>query len=156
LRAALASAGALHIAAPFRLNSASPLFSPVLLAASPIEGELVPAPAMELEAREVFNLPASAEVVMISDPAALSMRDAAAAITPVYWAWRTAGATTLIVRRWGGNHELSNQIVAAFYQRLAAGEPPAAAFDAARAAVRETEAGRGPAAWAGWIVLTGR
>ncbi len=93
---------------------------------------------------------------MLSDPSALSMRDASRGIPPIQWAWRAAGATTVIIRRWGGREDLSNQVVAVFYEQLAAGKTPVRALAAARAAVRETEAGRAPAAWAGWIVISGR
>lgn len=156
-----AASGPLHLAAPFRVNSASPLFSPVLLSEVVPEAAAEGVPARtgtdsELEAREVFNLELAAPVVMLSDPSALSMRNAAAGIMPVYWAWRSAGVTTFIVRRWGGNEGASNRIVAMFYERLRAGDAPAAALDAARAALRRTEGGRAPAAWAGWLVIDGR
>ena len=163
--AAVAMADALHIAAPFRVNSASPLFSRILLSApppeTPVDGK---APAevtaasrdTQLDGREIFNLPSSARVVVLSDPSALSMRDASRGITPIQWAWRATGAATLIVKRWGGDAEFSNRIVTAFYEQLAGGTPPERALEAARTAVRKTEAGRAPAAWAGWIVLSGR
>ena len=156
LEAAIRSARALHIAAPFRVNSASPLFSPVLLAAADAEGTRAPGGDGELDAREVFNLQSSADVVMISDPAALSMRDAAAELTPIHWAWRATGATTLIVRRWAGQDEHSREFVARFYEHLGRGRPPAVAFDAARTGVRAATHGRPPAAWAGWLLLSGR
>ena len=163
--AAASNADALHIAAPFRVSSASPLFSRILLAvppaAAPVAGQPSPEPApnsreAQLDAREVFNLTSSAHVVMLSDPAALSMRDASRGIPPIQWAWRAAGATTLIIKRWGGREDLSNQVAAVFYEQLAAGKTPVRALAAARATVRETEAGRAPAAWAGWIVISGR
>jgi CHAT domain-containing protein len=93
---------------------------------------------------------------MISDPSALSMRNATAGIAPLHWAWRAAGATTLIIKRWGGNDGQSNEIVEKFYAQLAAGQVPAAALAAAQAAVRGPEDGRAPAAWAGWLVLDGK
>ena len=166
--AAIAAAGnadALHIAAPFRVNSASPLFSRILLSApplpAPVDGQAAPEPATtaretQLDAREVFNLTSSARVVMLSDPSTLSMRDASRGITPIHWAWRAAGAQTLIMKRWGGREDLANQVVAGFYQHLHDGLTPVQALEAARSAVRKTEAGRAPAVWAGWIVINGR
>ena len=156
VKAAVGSAAALHIAAPFRLNSAAPLFSPVLLAEPRPEGTPAPARDTELETREVFDLASSANVVMISDPSALSMRDAALGIAPLHWAWRATGATALIVRRWGGDERLSNQFVKLFYEYLGGGRPAAVAFDAARAAIRTAHDGRAPAAWAGWLRFEGR
>ena len=173
---AAASAAVLHIAAPFRVNSASPLFSPILLAAVKRDGhapadvkkegedgsgakkEVRTAPARdtELEAREVFNLSSAARLVVISDPSALSMRNATAGIGPIHWAWRASGATTVIMRRWRENDARSNEIVEEFYKQLAAGRPPTVALDAAQARARTVEGGRAPGAWAGWLVLDGR
>ena len=143
---------ALHIAAPFRINSAGPLFSPLLLAAAgeeePTRGE------PELEVRELFNLEPMAALVMFSDPAALSRRDGAASVAPVDWAWRANGAGTVIFRRWGGNDPAANEIIGRFYDSLRAGRSPVDALDRARTAVRNTEEGRAPAAWAGWLIMT--
>lgn len=162
---AAAAADALHIAAPFRINSASPLFSRILLSARPVEQaadgktpEEVAATSRDaqLDLRDVFNLQSSGRVVFLSDPATLSMRDASRGIPAVHWAWRAAGSTTMILKRWGGNDVLSNQVVSAFYDELSAGKSAEQALAAARAAVRTTEAGYAPAAWAGWIVISGR
>lgn len=165
LASAAEKADALHIAAPFRVNSASPLFSRILLSEAaiekPLDGKAAPEPAAashdaQLLARDLFNISSSARVVLLSDPAALSMRDAARGITPLHWAWRATGAATVIIKRWGGAENFANQVVAGFYEQLAGGKPPEQALAAAREAVRRTEAGRAPAAWAGWIILSGR
>jgi CHAT domain-containing protein len=95
-------------------------------------------------------------VVVISDPSALSMRNATAGIGPIHWAWRASGATTVIMRRWSGNDARSNEIVEEFYKQLAAGRPATVALAAAQARVRTVEDGRAPAAWAGWLVLDGK
>ena len=147
--------GALHMAAPFRVNSASPLFSAVLLAGEP-EGQSTPVRGPELEVRELFNFDPMASVVTLSDPATLSKRDAAASLAPVHWAWRATGATTLILKRWGGDDVTAAEIMASFYEQLRAGKPTVQAFDDARAATRQTEHGRPPAAWAGWLILSGK
>jgi len=162
---AAAAADALHIAAPFRINSASPLFSRVLLseppAEKPVHGKppagIVPTSRdTQLDAREVFNLQSAARVVFLSDPATLAMRDASRGIPAIHWAWRATGSATMILKRWGFSDSLSNQVVSAFYEEMAGGKTPEQALEAARAAVRKTEGGRAPAAWAGWIVITGR
>jgi hypothetical protein len=146
--------GALHVAAPFRVNSAGPLFSPLLLAEGGGEGEGAPQP--ELLVRELFTLEPLASTVMFSDPATLSKRDAAMSVGPVDWAWRANGASTLILRRWGGDDVSATAIIGRFYEGLQAGKSPVEALESARASVRRTENGRAPAAWAGWIILTGR
>jgi hypothetical protein len=148
-------AAALHLAAPFRVNTASPLFSPILL--TPLMDQDRPVPGQsEFELRELFNVERLPPTVMLSDPAALSKRDAAAAVGPVAWAWRAAGATTLILRRWGGDEASAGEIVATFHQGLHAGKSPVEALNDARTAVRRTDAGSSPAAWAGWLVLIGK
>jgi hypothetical protein len=152
--------GPLHLAAPFRINSASPLFSPLLLAAPATikkEGQPTPStPDSELEARQLFNMDPLASVVVFTDPAALSKRDAAAAAGTVHWAWRSAGTSTVIFRRWGGDDGSATEVMGRFYEELRTGKSPEEALHRARAAVRQPENGRPPAAWAGWLILTGR
>ncbi|HEX2281281.1 MAG TPA: CHAT domain-containing protein, partial [Thermomicrobiales bacterium] len=151
--------GPLHLAAPFRINSASPLFSPLLLAApATVIKEGAPASAVpdDFEVRQLFNMDPLASVVLFSDPGALSKRDAAASTDTVAWAWRSSGTSTVIFRRWGGNDVTATEMMGRFYEALRGGTPPAEALQAARAAVRQTEPGRAPAAWAGWVILTGR
>jgi CHAT domain-containing protein len=152
---AMAAAAAVHIAAPFRLNSASPLFSPVLLAAEQT-GVSSQASSDEtvLDVREVFNLTTAASVVTFSDAAALSMRDSAAALPPLYWGWHAAGAQAVLVRRWGGVEENSVALLEAFYEQLKNGRTPTAALHAARASIRSQKGGHPPGAWAGWILLS--
>jgi hypothetical protein len=57
-RAQVSAAGAIHVAAPFRINAASPLFSPILFAQAPrpAEGASVASDDGVLESREVMNL----------------------------------------------------------------------------------------------------
>jgi tetratricopeptide (TPR) repeat protein len=169
------SPGPLHIAAPFRVNTGGPLFSPVLLtptgspevrtaseSGSADSGSLSadqtaaagkPPASAVFEIRDLFRAPPLASAVMFSDPATLSKRDAAAAARIVNWAWRASGATTVIFRRWGGDDPTATEIIAHYYNALRAGKSPADALHTARAAVRATESGRAPAAWAGWLVF---
>ena len=106
--------------------------------------------------RDLFDVDPRVATVMFSDPAALSKRDAAASVGPIAWAWRATGATTVIMRRWGGSDATAVEVISRFYEKLRAGASAAEALSAARAAVRGTEAGRAPAAWAGWLIVTGR
>ncbi|MGH9308602.1 MAG: tetratricopeptide repeat protein, partial [Vicinamibacterales bacterium] len=121
VREAAAVAPLLHVAAPFRINAASPLFSPILLsmpeaagaqqspqggASSSVQGARPAPPAVDasddgaLELREIMNLHLGAGVAVLSDGAAMSMRDGAAAAGIVEWGWLAAGVPSLIVARW--------------------------------------------------------
>lgn len=150
----IAGATAVHVGAPFRLNSASPMFSPILLSPERDTGEKAVPNGGVLEVRDVFNLTSAASVVTFSDGAALSMRDSAAALPPVSWGWRAAGVPTLLVRRWGGVEERSALLLEQFYEQLKGGQTPSAALHAARGSIRAQDDGRAPGAWAGWLLVT--
>lgn len=154
LRAQAPAASVLHVAAPFRVNSASPLFSSVLLAAEPAKAaELDPSADGILEAREVMNLTLRARVAVLSDGAAASMRDAAAAIETIQWAWRAAGVPSLVLPRWAADAGASGDFLAELHNCLRSGEPADSALQGARLAVRAREATRAPWFWAGWILV---
>jgi hypothetical protein len=109
VRAALGRARVVHLAAPFRINAASPLFSSVLLTApdapppaasgaandapvpAPRPAEVDPANDGALELREVMNASSAARLALLTDGAAISMRDSAAAADVVQWGWLAAG-----------------------------------------------------------------
>ncbi len=156
LRAAAPAASVLQIALPFRLNSASPLFSPILTATDPEQAKVrAPDPANDgvLEVREVMNLELAAKVAILSDGAALSMRDGAAATGTLQWAWRAAGVPALMIPRWAGDDSAAAALLADFHKRVGAGEPASSALQAARAAVRTAHATRAPAFWAQWMIV---
>jgi tetratricopeptide (TPR) repeat protein len=161
-REAAADARLLHVAAPLRVSSASPLFSPLLwskppaprrdddASASPDD----PADDGVLEPREVINLELRADVVVLSDGAALAMRDAAGAIGTMAWAWRAAGVPALILRRWADEDgAAADALIADVHARIRDGQTAPAALRDARAVVRARDAAAGPGAWAGWIVV---
>jgi hypothetical protein len=169
------SADLLHVAAPFRINSASPLFSRIYL--SPGSGATAPAAPGQgaesaaadlsrrsaegaesdaaLDAREVFNLEAGANLAVFTDGSAGSMRDAASSWPVVQWAWRAAGVPHILVARWPIDPAVAGDLLADFYSRLKAGEPAQAALHAAQARVRAREETRAPQAWAGWLLIGG-
>jgi CHAT domain-containing protein len=153
-RADALNSAVLHLAAPFRMNSASPLFSPLLFA-----GDASTSPDRDsasdgvLEAREVMNLELHAGVTVLSDGAALSMRDGAAATPTVQWAWRVAGVPSIVLRRWTGDDAAGAEIIAAFHREIKGGATPEAALQAARAAVRTREGMSAPYFWADWMVV---
>ena len=154
LRAQAPGVFALHLAAPFRMNGASPLFSPLLLAADPAAGaERASENDGVLEAREVMNLDLHARVVVMSDGAAASMRDGAAAAETVGWAWRAAGVPALVMPRWTGDATASTELLGEFHQRVHAGDAPDHALQAARAVVRARDETRAPYFWASWMVI---
>jgi len=144
-------AALIHIAAPFRVNSASPLFSPILLAGDP------GAPSLDhdgmLEARELFNLDFHARAAVFTDGAALSMRAAASAIENVRWAWRAAGVPSIVVRRWTSDAPATSRFLQEFYARVKEGGAVDEALQRARAAVRAREETSAPFFWAGWMVV---
>jgi tetratricopeptide (TPR) repeat protein/CHAT domain-containing protein len=158
LRAQAPAASALHLAAPFRMNGASPLFSPLLLAVDPApRAESGPDAARLddglLEAREIMNLDLRARVAVLSDGAATSMRDAAAAAATVRWAWKAAGVPSIVMTRWAGDEAVAAAMLGDFHTRLKAGERPDAALQGARAALRTREETRAPYFWAGWMII---
>jgi tetratricopeptide (TPR) repeat protein/CHAT domain-containing protein len=152
VRASAARASVLHLAAPVRFNAASPLFSPMLLAPAGAMAEAPPANNGILEAREIPNTELVARLAVVSDPAALSMREAGGALQAIQWVWRAGGVETLIVRRWTSDESATAEMLRQFYERLSAGASPSEAMESARGAARK--AGAPPAVWAGWLVLS--
>jgi CHAT domain-containing protein len=144
-----AGVDAIHIAAPFRINGASPLFSALLLAP-------VASTDGALEAREIMNLDLRAAVTVFSDGAAMTMMDAADETGAVAWAWRAAGVRAIVLPRWRADEAASNAFLAAFHARLRAGDAPDAALGAARSAVRQVRGFSTPHFWAGWMLVGGQ
>jgi tetratricopeptide (TPR) repeat protein/CHAT domain-containing protein len=174
LREAIARGGVLHVAAPFRINSASPLFSAVLLTSpeappaapatpSSAPGDTpaaVPAPVVidpandgALELREVMNVSAAARLALLTDGAATAMRDSPAAADVVQWGWLAAGVPTVVIARWGAPPDSRDRLLGEFHKRLRAGETVSDAWAAAQELIRSTPATAAPVHWAGWMLL---
>jgi len=169
VREALPRAGRLHIAAPFRINAASPLFSSIVLAdpmpvAEPAPtpetaGPRPPRPASDtaddgaLELREVMNVSSGARVGVLSDGAATSMRDSAPATPVLEWAWLAAGIPSLVIPRWSVPPPSRDRVMTELHKRLQAGESPAAALAAAQRLLRSTPETAAPIHWAAWMVV---
>ena len=153
LRTRAAAASILHIAAPFRINGGSPLFSPILLASAPAGSD----PAAEndgvLEMREVMNLDLHARTAILSDGGSASRRGAAPSAGIVRWAWRAAGVPALVLSRWETDPAESTAMLKELYAGLRAGDLPEDALQRARAAVRAGDGTRAPYYWAGWMVV---
>ncbi len=151
-------ASVLHFAAPFRINAAGPLFSPVLLAKheNPDSATTGAADNGMFEAREVPTAGLTARAAVFSDPSTMAMRDAAASVPVVQWIWRAGGVETLVLRRWGSDETATNDMVATFYGLLRNGKSAAEAMTLAGAAARNSPTIQPPSVWAGWLVVTGR
>jgi tetratricopeptide (TPR) repeat protein len=145
----LTRADVIHIAAPFRVNGASPLFSPILLAPDPANDGA-------LEAREIMNLDLHAAVAVLSDGASMSMRDAADEVGAVLWAWRASGVPAIVLPRWATDDAASRVAMAALHERLRAGDAPDVALQAARARIRASGDTSVPFFWASWMLIAGR
>ena len=152
-RQALPKAGVIHLATPFRVNGASPLFSPVLLSEETTGSELQPADDGSLEAREIVNLDLHARVALLSDPAALSMRDGADGASIVQWAWRAAGVPILMLPRWASDEATSADLIREVHAHLRAGRTPAEALQQGRRALRVSPASSAPFYWAAWAII---
>jgi tetratricopeptide (TPR) repeat protein len=153
VREHLPGADVIHLALPFRINGAGALFSPLLLAGEPVGNPPEAANDARLDARDVMNLTLSGRLAVLSDPSAMSMRDAADEAALVHWAWRAAGVPALMMARWRTDAAAAGDLLAAFHQRVRAGEEPGRALRAAQAAVRTAEGRSAPFFWAGWILI---
>jgi len=153
LRAQAGGAAVLHVAAPFRMNGASPLFSPILLTPDVASADPPADKDGVLETREVMNLDLHARVAVLSDGSSASMRGASPAADVVRWAWRAGGIPSIVLSRWATEDAASVALLKELYIRLKAGDVPEVALQAARAAVRAREDTRAPYFWAGWMVV---
>jgi CHAT domain-containing protein len=146
VRDRITAADVIHVAAPFRVNGASPLFSPILLTPDAANDGT-------LESREIMNLDLSARIAVLSDGSAMTMREAADEVPAVAWAWRAANVPTIVMPRWAADDPLSTSLLTELHARLRAGDAPEVAMRAARAKVRSASGGAAPFQWAGWIVI---
>ena len=100
-----------------------------------------------------MNLTLSARLAVLSDPSAMSMRDAADEAALVQWAWRAAGVPAVMMARWRTDADAAGDLLAGFHQRVRAGEEPGRALRGAQAAVRTDEGRAAPFFWAGWVLI---
>jgi CHAT domain len=137
---------------PFRINGASPLFSPLLTAGERTD-QTSSANDAALEAREVMNMEIPASVVVFADGAAMSMRESADDAAIVQWAWQAAGVPAMVVPRWAVDQPAATQLLTLFHARLRAGDSPSAALHAAVSVLRKREETSAPFYWAGWLLI---
>jgi CHAT domain-containing protein len=153
-RDSLARAGVIHLAALFRASHGNVLFSSALLAPpaadAPAARRFDPGEAT-LDLRDVINSTLAARLVVISDGAALSMRDAASDAGTVQWAWQAAGVRATVLSRWTTDEAAAAAFLQELHRQLHDGRtPPDAAFRA-RQAVRRSTSWSAPFYWSGWI-----
>jgi tetratricopeptide (TPR) repeat protein len=172
MRELLGRAAIVHVAAPFRINAASPLFSSVLLSAPESPPPAAPSGAADtpaapprpqaavdraddgaLELREVMNLSATPRLALLTDGAAMSMRDSPAATDVVEWGWLAAGVPAMVIARWASPPESRDRLLAEFHRRVRDGEPIGSAWTAAQRLIRTTPETSAPVHWAGWMLL---
>jgi tetratricopeptide (TPR) repeat protein len=167
LRAALPSADMVQISAPFRVNAASPLFSPILLSAvqqpatAPDASPSHPLPSDaggdgRLELREIFDLDLHARGVILTDPASLAMREAAGDAGIAGWAWQAAGVSALAMPRWTVDDPARERLLGELHRQLSHGRSLEDALAAARLDLRKSREWSAPFYWAGWLVVVGR
>jgi tetratricopeptide (TPR) repeat protein len=144
VRERLPAARVIHVAAPFRINGASPMFSSFLFAPDPANDAA-------LETREIMNLELQARLAVVSDGSAMTMRDAADESAVIAWAWRASGVPAIVMPRWPSEELLATQMLTELHARLRAGDTAAAALQAARAKIRAEKSQ--PFYWAGWMLV---
>lgn len=152
VREQIGKAAIVHIAAPFRINGASPLFSSIML--TPVSGpESTADNDGILEAREVMNLELHGALAVFSDGTSASMRSAASAVDVVSWSWRAAGIRAIALPRWATEDEATALLKGVYRGIAVKGESPEAALCAAATEIRAVEATRAPYYWAAWQVV---
>lgn len=177
LRNRVSATDVLHVAAPFRINAVSPLFSPVLLSAAgvvsvqpassataaqppatapPAAATIDTADDGALELREVMNQEWRARVAVFSDGAATSMRDGASAADVVHWGWLAAGVPSILVSRWSSPAASSERLLVEFHKQMQRGAAPADALRTAQRALRSSRDTAAPIHWAGWMLISAR
>ncbi|HYT73812.1 MAG TPA: CHAT domain-containing protein, partial [Vicinamibacterales bacterium] len=149
VRSALASADVAHIAAPFHVSGAAPLFSSVLLAGTVDQ----PENDGRWEAREWFGTDGRARVMIIPDGAAFGAAGIGSAMDVLAWAAASGGVSSLVLGRWPSDAFSVEPLTRALHAQLATGASSMDAWTTAVGVVREKA--RAPAAWAGLRLIGG-
>ncbi len=148
----------LHLAAPGRLDNASPFFSQVALAAAPLGTDAV-TPASDDGLAEVWELLGrdhGAGVVICTALGWPASGLAGDAVTSLSWAWLVAGTPSVIVNRWLAPPAVRGPFAAALHGALASRIPRSGPADALRLAMLDTMRAPGfdaPAYWAGFMMV---
>jgi CHAT domain-containing protein/Tfp pilus assembly protein PilF len=151
LRAALPDVGIVHLATFGVLNKHNPLFSFI---------ELAPAGQDDgrVEVNEVFGLPLSGQLVILSACQTALASGALADVPPgddwvgLVQAFLQAGARSVLATLWPVEDRATGELMEQFHERLATGVSPIAALaDAQRTLIRNPATAQ-PLYWAGFTV----
>lgn len=146
-----AGAPLIHFAAHAQANRVSPLESAVIL--SPESGKY------KLYARDWLDVELSAELVTISSCNSAGARSYdGEGLVGFAWVFLQAGAKNVVAGLWPVNDAATAELMAAFYERLAAGAKPADALRGAKLAMLRKPGSRMrlPYYWAPFQVYTTR
>jgi CHAT domain-containing protein len=140
----------LHLATHGILNSASPLYSHVILSKPP-------AGSQEdglLEAWEILQMDLSAGLVVLSAcETALGRIGAGEGMIGLSWAFFVAGSDATVVSQWKVETESTSALMIAFHKNLKNGQSRARALQSAAREVSGNEKYRHPFYWAGFVVI---
>ena len=138
-----------HLAAHGILDDRSPMYSAIVLAATPDEAD-----DGLLEAREILSLHVGAQLaVLASCDTARGRIGAGEGVIGISWAFLVGGCPTTVVSQWKADSKATEALMVEFHRRLRAGESPAAALRHAQLAVRANPRYQDPLYWAPFIVV---
>jgi CHAT domain-containing protein len=135
---------AIHFTAHAVANRESPLDSAVLLSGG------------KLYAREVMDIPLTADLVTISACRGVGLRTySGEGLVGFAWAFLRAGARHVVAGLWDVNDQSTAALMDVLYRELAAGKPPAAALRAAKLSLIQSPRNlRKPYYWAPFQLYT--
>lgn len=150
IRAMAPAYGTIHFATHGVLDNRNPLYSYLYVAnqtADPAEDGLI-------EAREIMNLPLSADLVVLSAcETARGRIGAGEGVIGMSWAFLAAGSRTTVVSQWKVDSAMTESLMIGFYRQIKQGKTKAEALR--QAAIRLIREGRydEPIYWAGFVVI---
>jgi CHAT domain-containing protein len=136
----------IHFAAHGEANEQSPLDSAIILSPQ--------ANGYKLYARDVMNIPITADLVTISACRGVGARPfSGEGLVGFAWAFFQAGARNVVTSLWDVNDRTTAELMDRFYGRVQAGEPYANALRDAKLAMLESD-NRKPYFWAPFQLYT--
>ena len=139
----------LHIATHGVMHPAAPMFSSLVLNASPDEED-----DGVLEAREIATLPLNASLAVLS-ACDTGKADGlqGSAVVGLSWAFLAAGCPTTVVSQWKAQSATTATMMVDFHRHLADGIPAPEALRRAQLALRRNPRYRNPFYWAPFVVI---
>lgn len=149
LAAPLADFRFLHFATHAHLDSRFPELSGLVLSSTPGRSE----PEL-LRLADLTRLQLRSELVVLSGcETALGREAAGEGLLGLARGFLGAGAGGVVASLWRVEDRATAELMAEFYDALAAGEPPARALRSAQLAVAADRRFRHPYYWAGWVLI---